>query len=90
MERIDLEKSQGLERSKSKVKVINIALIILVFLVFLTVSVWLTIFMNFGKNIENYKSIISKSQMEIKSLEEHLNTMDNQIDKYLEILDIME
>jgi len=90
MERSGYAKSKGIEKTKSKVKSLDIVIIILVFLAFLTVSIWLTIFLNFGKNIENYKSIIAKSQMELNNMESQISALDSQIDKYIEILNIME
>ncbi|MBL5980635.1 hypothetical protein HWHPT5561_06970 [Petrotoga sp. HWH.PT.55.6.1] len=90
MEKNVYAKSKGIEKTKSKVKSLDIVIIILVFLAFLTVSIWLTIFLNFGKNIENYKSIISQSQMELNNMESQISALDNQIDRYIEILNIME
>lgn len=90
MERSAYAKSKGLEKTKSKVKFLDIVIIILVFLAFLTVSIWLTIFLNFGKNIENYKSIIAQSQMELNNMESQISALDSQIDRYIEILNIME
>jgi len=90
MERSVYGKSKGIEKTKSKVKSLDIVIIILVFLAFLTVSIWLTIFLNFGKNIENYKSIIAQSQMELNNMESQISALDSQIDKYIEILNIVE
>ncbi|PNR99610.1 hypothetical protein X928_06940 [Petrotoga miotherma DSM 10691] len=90
MERNVYAKSKGIEKTKSKVKSLDIVIVILVFLAFLTVSIWLTIFLNFGKNIENYKSIIAQSQMELNNMESQISALDSQIDKYIEILNIME
>ncbi|PNR88350.1 hypothetical protein X925_06430 [Petrotoga sp. 9T1HF07.CasAA.8.2] len=90
MERNVYAKSKGLEKTKSKVKPLDIVIVILVFLAFLTVSIWLTIFLNFGKNIENYKSIIAQSQMELNNMESQISALDSQIDRYIEILNIME
>ncbi|MDY6895789.1 MAG: hypothetical protein SVO01_10300 [Thermotogota bacterium] len=90
MERSVYGKSKGIEKTKSKVKSLDIVIIILVFLAFLTVSIWLTIFLNFGKNIENYKSIIAQSQMELNNRESQISALDSQIDRYIEILNIME
>ncbi|ABX31589.1 hypothetical protein Pmob_0866 [Petrotoga mobilis SJ95] len=90
MERNVYAKSKAIEKTKSKVKSLDIVIIILVFLAFLTVSIWLTIFLNFGKNIENYKSIIDQSQMELNNMESQISALDNQIDRYIEILNIME
>ncbi|MGY4687608.1 hypothetical protein X927_05745 [Petrotoga mexicana DSM 14811] len=90
MERSTFAKSKGIEKTKSKVKSVDIVIIILVFLAFLTVGIWLTIFLNFGKNIENYKSIIAQSQMELNNMESQISALDSQIDKYIEILNIME
>lgn len=90
MERSTFAKSKGIEKTKSKVKSVDIVIIILVFLAFLTVGIWLTIFLNFGKNIENYKSIIAQSQMERNNMESQISALDSQIDKYIEILNIME
>ncbi|HBT50646.1 hypothetical protein [Petrotoga olearia] len=90
MEKNVYAKSKGIEKTKSKVKSLDIAIIVLVFLAFLTVSIWLTIFLNFGKNIENYKSIIVQSQMELNNMESQISALDSQIDRYIEILNIME
>ena len=90
MERNVYAKSKGIEKTKSKVKSLDIVIVILVFLAFLTVSIWLTIFLNFGKNIENYKSIIAQSQMELNNRESQISALDSQIDRYIEILNIME
>jgi cell division protein FtsL len=90
MERSGYAKSKGIEKTKSKVKSLDIVIVILVFLAFLTVSIWLTIFLNFGKNIENYKSIIAQSQMELNNRESQISALDSQIDRYIEILNIME
>jgi len=90
MERNVYAKSKGIEKTKSKVKSLDIVIVILVFLAFLTVSIWLTIFLNFGKNIENYKSIIAQSQMELNNMESQISALDSQIDRYIEILNIVE
>jgi len=90
MERNVYVKSKGIEKTKSKVKSLDIVIVILVFLAFLTVSIWLTIFLNFGKNIENYKSIIAQSQMELNNMESQISALDSQIDRYIEILNIVE
>jgi cell division protein FtsL len=90
MEKDTYIKSRELERTKSKIKAIDIILIALVFLAFLAVSIWATIFLNFGKNIENYKNIISKTQMEVNNLEQKITKLDSDINKYLEILNLME
>ncbi|HOB16414.1 MAG TPA: hypothetical protein PK894_05565 [Defluviitoga sp.] len=85
-----IEKTQGAERTRSKIKAIDVVLILLVFLVFIAVSIWLTLFLNFGKNIENYKTIISRSEMDVINMEEKIKSLDRQIENYLEILKIME
>jgi len=85
-----IDKTQGLERAQSKVKTIDIVLILLIFLSFLAVSIWLTLFLNFGKNIENYKTIISRSEMDVQDLEDKIISLDKQIANYIEILKIME
>ena len=85
-----IDKTQGLERAQSKVKTIDIVLILLIFLSFLAVSIWLTLFLNFGKNIENYKTIISRSEMDVQDMEDKISSLDKQIANYLEILEIME
>ncbi|HOB55988.1 MAG TPA: hypothetical protein PKO29_06950 [Defluviitoga tunisiensis] len=85
-----IDKTQGLERAQSKVKIIDIVLILLIFLSFLAVSIWLTLFLNFGKNIENYKTIISRSEMDVQDMEDKISSLDKQIANYLEILEIME
>ncbi|KUK83569.1 MULTISPECIES: hypothetical protein [Petrotoga] len=89
MERSVFGKSKGIEKTKSKVKSLDIATIVLVFLAFLTVSIWLTIFLNFGKNIENYKSIIVQSQMELNNMESKVSALDSEIDRYIGILNIV-
>ncbi len=85
-----IDKTQGLERAQSKVKIIDIVLILLIFLSFLAVSIWLTLFLNFGKNIENYKTIISRSEMDVQDMEDKIISLDKQIANYIEILKIME
>jgi hypothetical protein len=85
-----IDKTQGLERAQSKVKTIDIVLILLIFLSFLAASIWLTLFLNFGKNIENYKTIISRSEMDVQDLEDKIISLDKQIANYIEILKIME
>ncbi|CEP78137.1 MAG: hypothetical protein WBH84_00700 [Defluviitoga tunisiensis] len=85
-----IDKTQGLERAQSKVKTIDIVLILLIFLSFLAVSIWLTLFLNFGKNIENYKTIISRSEMDVQDMEDKIISLDKQIANYIEILKIME
>ena len=85
-----IDKTQGLERAQSKVKIIDIVLILLIFLSFLAASIWLTLFLNFGKNIENYKTIISRSEMDVQDMEDKISSLDKQIANYLEILEIME
>jgi len=90
MEKTVYGKSKEIEKTKSKVKSLNVAIIILVCLACLTVSIWLTIFLNFGKNIENYKSIIAQSQIELNNMESKISSLDNQIDRYIEILNIVE
>jgi hypothetical protein len=85
-----IDKTQGLERAQSKVKTIDIVLILLIFLSFLAVSIWLTLFLNFGKNIEYYKTIISRSEMDVQDMEDKIISLDKQIANYIEILKIME
>ncbi len=82
------EKQQNIERVDSKTT--DYALISVVVLIIFSAAVWVTFVVNFGQEIESYKENIENARINLNSMEQKIQNLDNRIEKYAEILNDLE
>ena len=82
------EKQQNIERVGSKST--DYALISVVVLIIFSAAVWITFVVNFGQEIESYKENIENARINLNSMEQKIQNLDNRIEKYAEILNDLE
>ena len=82
------EKQQNIERVDSKTT--DYALISVVVLIIFSAAVWITFVVNFGQEIESYKENIENARINLNSMEQKIQNLDNRIEKYAEILNDLE
>ncbi|MGM0640258.1 MAG: hypothetical protein ACQESN_02395 [Thermotogota bacterium] len=82
------EKQQNIERTDSKF--MDITLVSIVVLIIFSATVWITFVINFGQEIESYKENIDNARINLNSMEQKIQNLDNRIEKYAEILNDLE
>lgn len=84
------DKTQAIQDVKTSSRTVDIILIISFVMAILTFSIWMSLFLTFGKNIEVYKDSIKVEKENLKNKKEEIAIMDEKINKYVQILSVLE
>ena len=82
--------TKSIRIEKTEVKLIDLTFWTMLFMILIAVAVWISLFLNFGRNVESYRESLAVSQKKINGTEQKIEQLNDEIAKITQVLNSYE